>query len=151
MKQLIKKLLRENLNSNIIAYHVSDKLFDEFDVNKIGSNNLHLKKEKDKFGFFFTTEKWDIDSMVNTFIRYNKKPFIYKCELFFKNPYTLEDFNSLPESKYNTSNSGWNIFDQNTDLILNDAFKLKKDAIFFNDFIVVFDSSQIKILNIKEI
>jgi len=147
----IKFFINENVGpQRVTAYHVSSAVFDKFDTNTIGSNDLHLKKGKDKHGFFFTKSQWDVDSMVNVHKRYGKPSIVYTCELTFNNPYTLEDFSKNPVSQFNTSNDGWNIFDRNTETIIEDVFRLNKDAVYFGDFIVVFKPSQINIIKIDK-
>jgi hypothetical protein len=139
-------------NVNEIAYHISDKDFDFFDKNKIGTNDLHLKRKKDEVGFFFTKSEWDINSMISVNFRYKRNPIVYVCELNYNNPYTFED---LEKSDFygfvNKNMGGWNIYDRFTNEIISDAKRLNKDAIYLNDFIVVFEPTQINILKKEKI
>ena len=139
-------------NVNEIAYHISDKDFDFFDKNKIGTNDLHLKRKKDEVGFFFTKSEWDINSMISVNFRYKRNPIVYVCELNYNNPYTFEDLEKSDFYGYvNKNMGGWNIYDRFTNEIISDAKRLNKDAIYLDDFIVVFEPTQINILKKEKI
>ena len=155
--------MNENLSKQI-AYHGSNILFHKFDDKKIGSNsdvNSSGNVYNDIHGFFFTSDFNEAKTTANNVAKQKSgKPIVYTCELELKNPYTLKDFrNDIDEIEFEkiydkTSGIGWGIFDSNRDFIIKRCFELKKDSILFNSngikFIVVFNNSQINIINTEE-
>lgn len=165
MRQIIKKVIREVLNENtqqkVIAYHGSNVLFDKFDAEKIGRNsdvNANNNLNNDKYGFFFTSDFDEAKSSGNVVAKQKGgKPVVYTCELTFSNPYTWADLKTdvgdvESQNIYDkTDGVGWGVFDSNRDFIIKRCLELKKDSILFSrfgiKFIVVFNSSQINIIN----
>lgn len=154
-EDFIRRLIREELDKlehNItVAYHVTNQVFDNFKLEKIGMNH-----PKDKHGFFFTDSEWNVNYMINNYIKLKEKNiYVYTCELTFENPYTIVDLKQHPESQYmnigGSGMDGWNIFDRFTESIISDVFDKKRDSIVFKDFIVIFNPQKIKILKIQKI
>ena len=156
-----KGYLNENSEQKIIAYHGSNALFDEFSAEKIGANsdvNSTRNLYKDKYGFFFTSDFEEAKSSANAVAKQKGgKPIVYTCELIFSNPYTWSDLKKdigdggIQKIYDKTDGIGWGVFDSNRNFIIKRCLELKKDSILFNShgikFIVVFSTSQIKIIN----
>ena len=154
-----KQSLNEGSQQKLIAYHGSNVLFDEFSVEKVGSNsdvNSSGNLNNDKYGFFFTSDYEEAKSSGNVVSKQKGgNPIVYTCELILTNPYTWVDLNNdvgdeQAQKIYdNTSGIGWGIFDSNRDFIIERCLKLKKDSVLFYHngvkFITVFKPSQIKI------
>jgi hypothetical protein len=159
----INEYLNENIEQKLIAYHGSNVLFEKFDAKKIGSNtdvNSNGNLNNDKHGFFFTSDFDEAKSLGNVVAKQKgKNPIVYACELTFSNPYTWTDLKTdvgdieIHNIYDNTDGIGWGIFDSNRDFIIKRCLELKKDSILFSksgiQFIVVFKSSQIKIIDSK--
>jgi len=157
----ITEFLNENSQQRLIAYHGSNVLFDEFSIDKIGSNsdvNANNKLNNDRYGFFFTSDFDEAKSSGNIVSKQKGgKPIVYTCELVFSNPYTFTDLkNDVGDKEIQniydkTDGIGWGIFDSNRDFIIGRCLELGKDAILFSKdgikFIIVFKSTQIKIID----
>jgi hypothetical protein len=153
--EFIRKLIREELDklerNTTIAYHVTNQVFDNFKLEKIGTNH-----PKDKHGFFFTDSEWNVNYMINNYRKLKEKSiYVYTCKLSFKNPYTIDDLKQHPESQFmnigGSGMDGWNIFDRFTESIISDVLSKKRDSIVFKDFIVILNPENIKILKIQKI
>jgi hypothetical protein len=151
LKKTIERILNESQNK-MIAFHGSNTFFDQFDEKKIGANY-----KKDKYGFFFTSDFDEAKFAANAAAKNRGgTPIVYTCELYFDNPYTLRDLASDVGDEemrriYDESDkTGWDIFDNNREYIIERCFALKKDSVVLTTygikFIMVLDKSQIKIL-----
>jgi hypothetical protein len=157
----IREYLNENIQQKLIAYHGSNVLFDKFDTEKIGGNtdvNANGNLNNDKHGFFFTSDFDEAKSSGNVVAKQKGgKPVVYTCELTFSNPYTWTDLKTdvgdveIQNIYDKTDGIGWGVFDSNRDFIIKRCLELKRDSILFSKsgikFIVVFKSSQIKIID----
>ena len=156
IREVIKESFTEDISNEAIAYHVSPNDFKKFDVSLVGSRKFaHRKSSKDK-GIFFTKDQWSIDWMKDAIARDGVPSYIYKCKLNYNKPYTLNDFYSMINSFYGDGYGeglvnrvgSWNAYDSQTDEILKDVIDGGYDSIVFGDFIVVFDDSQVNILDV---
>lgn len=148
------KVVDENGNP-LVVYHGSNNDFDTFDKNKIGSNY-----ERDKKGFFFTSNKNEADIYGET-AQYRQnagQKKTYSTFLNIENPYTLEDLaKSFDYSDVNKfiDNKGEliQIYDDYAADIIYNAEKKGNDGIIFTDpndgytLAVAFEPTQIKSVN----
>lgn len=139
----------------LVVYHGSNRDFDTFDKNKIGSNY-----ERDKKGFFFTSNKNEADIYGET-AQYRQnagQKKTYSTFLNIENPYTLEDLaKSFDYSDVNKfiDNKGEliQIYDDYVADIIYNAEKKGNDGIIFTDpkdgytLAVAFEPTQIKSVN----
>jgi len=156
VRRVIRESFIEDISNEAIAYHVSPNEFSEFDSSLVGSRQgAHRKSEKDR-GIFFTKDQWSIDWMKDVIARDSVPSYVYKCKLTYNKPYTLNDFYSMINS-FRGEGYGenlvkrvgnWNAYDSETEEILKDALGGGYDSIVFGDFIVVFDGSQVEILDV---
>jgi len=122
----------------------------------VGSREgAHIKKEKDK-GIFFTKDQWSIDWMKDVIAIDGVPSYVYKCKLNYKKPYTLNNFYSMINKIYGGTYGedlfkrvgNWNAYDTETKDILRDVMEGSYDSIVLEYFIVMFDDSQIDIIDV---
>lgn len=143
------KFLLENENAiSIIGYHGSSHKFDEFDLDKAGSNTDAGMYGK---GIYFT------DS-IELAKQWNEHGYIYKCRLTFNNPFISKSTKDI--DKY------YDIVVEDDTLDINNLLKAGYDGLLsydeewkdprnnevvgYHNQYVCTDTSQIEILNIQE-
>lgn len=130
----------------LVCYHGTDVEFNEFDKNKIASNN---PTDKAKLGFWFTSDLWEAEGFAYGFDESmrNENGRVITSFLNIREPLDIES-NTVQkklDKKYSKDRDIAGMYIEGNQIQIKQVLNKKNDGIVLSPIFIVFESNQIKL------